>query len=79
MWQRNVAGPVSESGKVVPELVLLPSPFRYVLGPLVEYIVKVELDHSERQIAVLAPELVVKHRWQNLLLNQRAQLLKRSV
>jgi amino acid transporter len=76
MWQRNVAGPVSESGKVVPELVLLPSPFRYVLGPLVEYILKVERDHPERQIAVLVPELVVKHWWQNLLHNQRAQLLK---
>jgi hypothetical protein len=48
MWQRNVAGPVSESGKVVPELVLLSSPFRYVLGPLVERIVKVELNHPER-------------------------------
>jgi amino acid transporter len=76
MWQRNVAGPISESGKVVPELVLLPSPFRYVLGPLVEYILKVERDHPERQIAVLVPELVVKHWWQNLLHNQRAQLLK---
>jgi hypothetical protein len=41
--------------------VLLPSPFRYVLGPLVEHIVKVELDHPERQIAVLVSELVVKH------------------
>jgi amino acid transporter len=76
MWQRNVAGPISESGKVVPELVLLPSPFRYVLGPLVEHILKVERDHPERQIAVLVPELVVKHWWQNLLHNQRAQLLK---
>jgi amino acid transporter len=76
MWQRNVAGPVSESGKIVPELVLLPSPFRYVLGPLVEYILKVERDHPERQIAVLVPELVVKRWWQNLLHNQRAQLLK---
>ncbi|WP_158945614.1 APC family permease [Granulicella sp. S190] len=76
MWQRNVAGPVSKSGKAVPELVSLPSPFRYVLGPLVEHILKVERDHPERQIAVLVPELVVKHWWQNLLHNQRAQLLK---
>jgi hypothetical protein len=64
MWQRNVAGAVSESGKVVPELMLLPSPFRYVLDPLVEHIVKVELGHPERQIAVLVPELVVKYWWQ---------------
>jgi hypothetical protein len=76
MWQRNVVGPVSKSGKLVPELILLPSPFRYVLGPLVEHILKVEREHPDRQIAVLVPELVVKHWWQNLLHNQRAQLLK---
>ena len=76
MWQRNVVEPVSGAGKVVPELIVLSSPFRYVLGPLVEYILKLEQDHPERQIAVLVPELVVKHWWQNLLHNQRAQLLK---
>jgi hypothetical protein len=31
---------------------------------------------SARQIAVLVPELVVKHWWQTPLHNQRAQLLK---
>jgi hypothetical protein len=76
MWQRNVVEPVSKSSKLVPELILLPSPFRYVLGPLVEHILKVEREHPDRQIAVLVPELVVKRWWQNLLHNQRAQLLK---
>jgi hypothetical protein len=42
----------------------------------VEYILKVECDHPDRQIAVLVPELVVKHWWQTPLHNQRAQLLK---
>jgi hypothetical protein len=42
----------------------------------VEHILKVEREHPDRQIAVLVPELVVKHWWQNLLHNQRAQLLK---
>ncbi len=32
--------------------------------------------HPDRQIAVLVPELVVKHWWQTPLHNQRAQLLK---
>jgi hypothetical protein len=44
--------------------------------PLVEHILKVERDHPNRQIAVLVPELVVKHWWQTPLHNQRAQLLK---
>jgi amino acid transporter len=76
MWERNVATPVRLSGRVVPELVLLSSPYRFVLVPLVDYILKVEQEHPDRQIAVLVPELVVRHWSQNLLHNQRAQLLK---
>ena len=75
-WQRNVAAPLKQSGHVVPGLVILPSPFRYVLPPLVDFVLKVEDDHPERQIAVLIPELMVKHWWQAPLHNQRAQLLR---
>jgi hypothetical protein len=48
----------------------------FVLLPLVDYILKVEQEHPDRQIAVLVPELAVRHWSQNLLHNQRAQLLK---
>jgi hypothetical protein len=75
-WQRAVATPVREAGKIVPELTFLPSPYRFVLAPLVDYILAVERDHPECQIAVLIPELVVRHWWQTPLHNQRAQLLK---
>jgi Amino acid permease len=76
MWQTNVANPIRDSGRTAPELVFVTSPYRFVLAPLVDYILKVEQDHPDRQIAVLVPELVVKHWWQNPLHNQRAQLLK---
>src|ERR1700758_3852718 len=76
MWQHNAAAPLRESGKTVPELIFISSPYRFVIAPLVEYILKVERDHPDRQIAVLVPELVVKHWWQTPLHNQRAQLLK---
>jgi amino acid transporter len=75
-WERNVAAPLTQAGHAVPGLVFLPSPFRYILPPLIDYILKVEHEHPERQIAVLIPELVVKHWWQAPLHNQRAQLLK---
>ena len=61
MWKQNVAALMRESGKTVPELILLSSPYRFVIAPLVEYILKIERDHPDRQIAVLVPELVVKH------------------
>jgi len=76
MWEQNVATPIRDSGRTVPELVFVASPYRFVLGPLVEYILKVECDNPDRQVAVLVPELVVKHWWQTPLHNQRAQLLK---
>jgi hypothetical protein len=76
MWRQNVAAPLQDSGKTVPELILLSSPYRFVIMPLVEYILKIEHDQPHRQIAVLIPELVVKHWWQTPLHNQRAQLLK---
>jgi hypothetical protein len=76
MWQTNVATPIHNSGRTVPKLVFVTSPYRFVLVPLVEYILKVEQDNPDRQIAVLVPELVVKHWWQTPLHNQRAQLLK---
>jgi amino acid transporter len=76
MWQRNVAEPFKEAGKVAPDLVLIGSPYRFVLGPLVDYILKLEHEHPGRQVAVLVPELVVRHWWLTPLHNQRAQLLK---
>jgi amino acid transporter len=75
-WRRNVAAPLLAAGRTVPELVLLQSPYRFVLMPLVEHILKVESQSPDRQIAVMIPELVVRSWWQAPLHNQRAQLLK---
>jgi hypothetical protein len=47
-----------------------------VLLPLVDHVLMVEQQNPDRQIAVLVPELVVRYWWENLLHNQRAQLLK---
>jgi amino acid transporter len=76
IWQRDVVAPITQAGIAVPKLVFLPSPYRFVLMPLVDHILQVERDHPDRQIAVLVPELVVKHWWQTPLHNQRAQMLK---
>ncbi len=75
-WAKEVVAPFTQAGKTPPNLVSLPSPYRFVLMPLVEYILKLEHDHPDRQIAVLVPELVVRYWWQTPLHNQRAQMLK---
>jgi amino acid transporter len=76
MWDSHVAAPFREAGKIAPQLVLLESPYRFILGPLVDYILKVESECPDRQVAVLVPELIVRRWWQAPLHNQRAELLK---
>jgi len=75
-WEKDVAAPLREAGKCVPQLDILQSPFRYVLAPLVDYILKVEKESSFTKVCVLVPELVVRHWWENLLHNRRADMLK---
>ena len=59
-----------------PELVTIASNFRFIISPLMDYILKLEEENPGRKVAVLLPELVVRHWWENLLHNQRVQLLK---
>jgi amino acid transporter len=75
-WEEKVAAPLRNAGKCVPRLETLQSPFRYVLQPMVDYILRVERETSVHKICVLVPELVVRHWWENLLHNRRADLLK---
>jgi amino acid transporter len=76
VWQRNVVGPVKAAGLPVPELITLQSPYRFIILPLVNHVLQIEKEHPGRMIAVLVPELVVRHWWENLMHNQRAELLK---
>ncbi|HUB50854.1 MAG TPA: APC family permease [Terracidiphilus sp.] len=75
-WDRNVAGPLNAAGRNVPRLVTLKSPYRYIVQPVVDYVLKVEGETGNRKVCVLVPELVVRHWWDGLLHNRRADLLK---
>ncbi|MDQ2924553.1 MAG: APC family permease [Acidobacteriota bacterium] len=76
VWETFVLVPTREHGSVEPELVTVKSNYRTILSPLMDYVLKLEGDNPGRKIAVLLPELVVRHWWENLLHNQRVQLLK---
>jgi amino acid transporter len=76
VWDQMVLTPIREHSCAVPELVTLSSSYRTVLGPLMDYVLNLEDENPGRKIAVLLPELVVRHWWENLLHNQRVQLLK---
>ena len=76
LWEENVMQPIREKGLPEPQLITLHSSYRLVISPLMDYILELEQQHPDRKITVLLPELVVNHWWENLLHNQRVQLLK---
>ena len=76
IWEEMVMRPIRDHGIQPPELITVQSTFRTVISPLMDYILKLEDENPGRKVAVLLPELVVRHWWENLLHNQRIQLLK---
>jgi hypothetical protein len=75
-WDNKVLLPIRQKGMQEPELVTISSNFRFIISPILDYILRLEAANPGRKIAVLLPELVVRHWWENLLHNQRVQLLK---
>ncbi|WP_213807659.1 APC family permease [Granulicella sp. dw_53] len=76
VWDDKVITPIRKEGLQEPELVTILSSYRFVIGPLMDYILDLEAKNPGRKIAVLLPELVVRHWWENALHGQRVQLLK---
>jgi amino acid transporter len=78
-WHKEVEGPARQAGLRMPQLKIVKSPYRFVIGPIVDYVLELEGKNPERQIAVIIPELVEKHWYHNFLHNQRATWLKASL
>src|SRR5262249_38293880 len=74
-WAKWVEEPAHEHGMRAPELVVLRSPYRLVLKPILDYVRDVEREHPDQQIAVILPNLVERRWYQRFLHNQRAELL----
>ena len=61
-------------------LVVVPSPYRSLVGPLLAFLEKTDLDHNDGQPAVVVlPEFVTAHWWENILHNQTASLIKAAL
>jgi hypothetical protein len=75
-WPDYVTTPTRAAHLPTPQLVVVPSPYRHVFNPLLDYVLDVKRHNPDRQIAVLIPELVARHWWEHLLHNKRAAMLK---
>jgi len=74
-WEEFLAAPAREAGRRAPELIIVKSRYRFVVGPIVRYVADLEPDFSDRQIAVIISELVERRWYHYLLHNQRAHVL----
>lgn len=76
VWRDYIEDPAKKAGLKPPELVILDSPYCMVVTPIFDYVLQIERQNADRDVAVLVPELV-ERRWQHFLLHgQRATALK---
>jgi hypothetical protein len=75
-WDRYVEKPFRDAGAEPPQFLVLPSPYRFVIVPLLQYVLELSEKHKDRRIVVVIPELVEDRWYEYFLHNQRGRLLE---
>jgi len=57
-------------------LVVLSSPYRSLLRPLLDYLDQIQAHGEEQMVTIVLPEFLPRHWWQHVLHNQTALLVK---
>jgi amino acid transporter len=74
-WADEVQAPARAAGRPEPQIDLLDSPYRFILQPIVKYLLELEQNNPKRNIAVVIPDFVERHWYYYFLHNQRAKVL----
>jgi amino acid transporter len=75
-WEHYVEKPFRAAGKEPPSLRILPSPYRFIIIPVVQFVLDLSKKHPDRNIIVVIPELVEDKWYEYFLHNQRGRLLE---
>ena len=75
-WEQYVEKPFHAAGKEPPQLHVLPSPYRFVIIPFVQFVLDLSKRHPDRSIVVVIPELVEDKWYEYFLHNQRGRMLE---
>jgi amino acid transporter len=75
-WEQYVERPFRSAGKEPPKLHMLPSPYRFVIIPVVQFVLDLSKKNPKRSIVVVIPELVEDRWYEYFLHNQRGRLLE---
>jgi hypothetical protein len=74
-WAKELKQSASAAGLPVPALIVLHSPYRFVIQPILDHVLAVERAHQDRMVVVVIPELVERRWYHYFLHNQRGELL----
>ena len=74
-WAELVEEPVRRSNRRPPELIIVESPYRFIVAPIIQYALQAEKEVGRRKVAVIVPELREKHWYHFMLHNQRGKAL----
>lgn len=75
-WRLDVHPSLDQTGLPEPNLVILKSPYRKVIAPILNYVWELESKNPENTIAVLIPQLIESRWYYGLLHNRRAAILR---
>jgi amino acid transporter len=75
-WVQYVEQPFRAAGKEPPKLHILPSPYRFIIVPIMQFVLDLSKNNPGRSIIVVIPELVEDKWYEYFLHNQRARMLE---
>jgi amino acid transporter len=75
-WGEVIEKPAKAAGLALPQLVVLDSPYRWIVKPIVNYAIQQQVAQPGRNITVLIPELVESHWYHYLLHNNRPEAIR---
>ena len=78
-WRRFVERPAIAAGLRPPTLIVEPSPYRSVLGPLLREVTELRRQRPDRPVAVVLPQLVEGRWWETLLHTHRERRLRQAL
>ncbi len=75
-WQHQLDAAAARNHRKAPQVVPVPSPFRFITSPILKYVSEIAERTPQQQVAVVVPELVPSHWYEYLLHNHRSTALK---
>jgi hypothetical protein len=75
-WSEMVEAPARAAGLPLPQLVVIDSPYRFIVKPIVDYAIDQQMANPDRHITVLIPELIESHWYHYLLHNNRPEAIR---